>query len=340
MFAAWRLWPRAVVLAFTFGAGLCACSSLQVGLGMRTRLDKVPVVSITASLESGPALAPGRTARLIIVATDAGGKKWTTVGPGHGAVLFDSFQLTSSIVHVSRDGVVSMPADPKVSYQHPGNVHIAAVGHPDVTADLEVPARYNVAFAGHFSGQPGHDGFDGSTGVPGLDGTPGTTIGDQKGPGGNGTNGGPGSDGSDGGDGSPGETVHVWVTLLSGTGGKQLVQVRAAGLTHQDLYLIDPEGGSLTLDANGGAGGRGGNGGRGGRGGRGGTGSPNGIDGMEGPAGVDGRHGRDGIAGSFIVSVDPAAQPFMRLVHFVNRDGAGRPGPTPDIRVDTVGALW
>jgi len=50
-----------------------------------------------------------------------------------------------------------------------------------------------------------------------------------------------------------------------------MLQVRAASKTQTQLFLVDPNGGSLTINASGGAGGAGGSGGRGGRGGFGGA---------------------------------------------------------------------
>jgi hypothetical protein len=71
--------------------------------------------------------------------------------------------------------------------------------------------------------------------------------------------------------------VHVWVTLASGE--RTLLQVRAASSKRDQFFLIDPNGGSLSVDANGGPGGRGGAGGEGGRGGSGGSGFPPGVPG-------------------------------------------------------------
>jgi hypothetical protein len=98
---------------------VCAgCSNLAVFLGLRTRLDKLPVTSITASLVSKGsvqpvrALAPGHPAQLIVVANTADGKQFVTVGAGHGKVLLDSFVFTATLVKIDVRGKVSLASEP------------------------------------------------------------------------------------------------------------------------------------------------------------------------------------------------------------------------------------
>jgi hypothetical protein len=316
---------------------LAGCGSLGVALGLRTRLDKLPITAVSATLYPHPDLSPGKSGRLIIVATGSDGKKWTTVGPGQGKVLFDSFTFDSTVVKVSKRGTVSLPADPRVSSGKAAHVHVVVVGHPDVVADLDVPLQYNVAFTGRFSGTSGMDGFDGSDGLAGLDGTPGSMDPANPQAGGNGSDGSSGSDGANGGDGWPGETVHLWVTLQPGP--TPLIQIRAVGSSHEQYFLIDPNGGSLSIDADGGAAGRGGRGGKGGRGGSGGIGSPSGSSGNNGLDGQAGHPGSDGTPGKFIVTIDPSAQPYLNRLHFSNR-GSGYAAPAPEIHTESVSALW
>ncbi|MGH8199038.1 MAG: hypothetical protein ACREVO_01510 [Steroidobacteraceae bacterium] len=52
------------------------------------------------------------------------------------------------------------------------------VAHGNIAADLDIPVRYDMAFAAKFSGTDGSDGMDGSVGTDGMagtDGTPATT---------------------------------------------------------------------------------------------------------------------------------------------------------------------
>jgi hypothetical protein len=281
------------------------CGSIGVALGLRTRLDKVPVTALSASLSPDPGLSPGKSGRLVIVATTSDGKKLVTVGPGHGKVLFDSFTFDASVAQVSRRGVVSLPADPRVSDGSMPHVRITAIAHPDVVAELDVPVRYDVAFAAHFSGRPGLNGSSGLDGLSGSAGTDGSIDLNNPVPGGNGSAGTDGGDGQNGEDGEPGQAIHVWVTLRPGA--QPLLEVRVAGAGHEQFFLIDPNGGTLAIDANGGRGGSGGAGGRGGQGGSGGTGFPSGLSGQAGRDGSSGRAGSDGAAGTIVVSADPMA---------------------------------
>lgn len=332
MIAAWVALLAAVVM-------VSGCSSIAVGLGLRTRLDKLPVTGLSATLSPVPALAPGKSAPLIIVATTDDGKQFVTVGAGKGKVVFDSFTFDATIAQVNKKGVVSMPSDPRVSEGLLPHIRITAVGHPDVVTDLDIPLRYDVNYVAHFDGAAGFDGIRGTDGLQGSSGSDAfADANGNLGPGGNGGDGGNGGNGSDGDSGGPGQAVHVWMTLTSGAG--QLLQVRVAGSKSERFYLIDPAGGSLEIDANGGRGGAGGAGGRGGQGGSGGSGFPSGFPGQAGRDGWSGHDGLPGAAGTLVVSLDPAAQAFAGRLHFVNHSGGGTPGPSPQISVEPVSAIW
>ena len=327
-------WGLIVLVLVVLGG----CGSIQVALGLKTRLDKVSVTSLSASLSPAPGLSPGKSGGLVITATTADGRQLVTEGPGRGKVLFDSFTFDAFVVSVNKKGVVTLPADPRISEGKVPHIRILAIGHPDIVADLDIPVRYDVAFAAHFSGRAGSTGFDGSNGFDGSAGSIGSFDLNNPSAGGNGTNGTRGGDGGNGGPGDPGETVHIWMTLTKDD--RPLLQVRASSGKHEQLFLVDPNGGSLAVDANGGPGGRGGSGGKGGRGGAGGTGYPPGQPGLDGSNGFDGHAGSDGAAGSFVVSVDPAAQPFLDNLHLSNKSAGGKTGPAPQILVEPVPPIW
>lgn len=329
---------RIGVSAFVVVFACSGCESIGIALGLRTRLDKLPVTALTAALSSNPALAPGNKGQLILVATTADGKTLTTVGAGKGKVLFDSFTFDASGGVQVKNGAVLMPPDPRITESKVPHVHIGVIGHPDITADLDVPVRYDAAFKAHFVGLSGSNGFDGSAGQDGSDGMMGSNDPNNPSPGGNGSDGGRGEDGGDGGSGGPGPDEHVWMTARSGT--PVLLEVRVTGGSREQFFLIDPNGGTLSIDSNGGPGGRGGSGGHGGRGGSGGMGFPPGMSGNSGSSGFDGHAGAGGAAGTIVVSVDPAAQQFMSRLQLSNRSGNGAPGPAPLIRVEAVPALW
>ena len=332
-----KLLTRLGVIVLLAALTLSACESIGIALGLRTRLDKVPVTALSASLVPDPGLAPGKKAKLILVASTADGKTLTTVGAGKGPVLFDSFIFQPTIVQV-KDGVVSMPADPRVSEGQTPHLQIAVVGHPEVTTDLEVPPRYDAAFKAHFSGATGTPGIDGLAGLDGSAGASGSIDLNNPSPGGNGDDGSRGGDGGNGGPGGNAQSVKVAMTLRAGA--PQLIEVRVSAGARQQYYLIDPDGGSLSVDANGGAGGRAGNGGRGGRGGSGGSGFPGGLPGTDGPNGSDGFAGPPGLAGTISVTVDPAAQAYLGVLHLSNHNGNGSAGPAQQVQVQPVAALW
>ena len=336
---------------------LAGCTDLAVGLGMRMRLDKVPISSVSAALVSDrghaavTALGPGQSAELVIVALDPKGERFVTAGAGGGKVLLDSYVIEASLVTVDKNGKVALPADPSLSEGKEGHLHIALVGHPEVATELDVPVRYDIAYQANFSGA---DGLPGVDGFPGLDGSAGTDaplpmvdpmtgqVGTQ-GSGGRGSDGGNGGDGSNGQDGSPGAAVQIWMRLAAASGdagANPLLQVKVSAGGRQNLFLIDPRGGSLEVSANGGQGGRAGAGGRGGRGGSGGNGFPPGFSGLDGRPGADGHTGGPGAAGTISVSVDPAAQAYVSSLSFSNHGGDGRPGQAPKISIEPVPALW
>jgi hypothetical protein len=328
------------------------CSDLAVFLGLRTRLDKLPVTSISASLVSKgsvqpvTALAPGHAAGLVVVANMADGKQLVTAGARHGKVLLDSFVYTATLVQIDAHGKVSLPSDPRISEGKIANLHIATVGHPDVLTDLQIAVRYDVPFLANFSGAAGTRGFDGMDGLDGSQGSsampsppdPTTGLPGPEGPGDNGGDGGNGEDGSNGGDGAPGAAVHVWLRLESSS--RPLLQAKVSGGGRDLYYLIEPNGGTLKVTADGGAGGAGGSGGRAGRGGSGGSGTPSGLSGQDGRPGSDGQAGQPGAAGTITVSVDPTAEPYEHLLNPSNRSGSGQAGPAPTIVIEPVPPLW
>jgi hypothetical protein len=326
----------ASVSVLLLAGALGGCGSIEVALGLRTRLDKLPVTAISARLLPDACLVPGKSAHLVITVTTADGKQLTTEGVGHGTVLFDSFKFVTDVVTIKGNGVVSLPADPRLSDAVVPHMGITVIGHSDISAGLDIPVRYDAAFMAQFSGQPGFSGFDGQNGLDGSSGSDGSLDPNNLSAGGNGSDGSSGTDGADGDPGQPGDAVRLWVTLMPE---RSLLQVKASGKRGDQFFLVDSSAGSLTVKADGGSGGSGGSGGKGGRGGSGGTGFPPGMSGLAGRDGSAGRSGSYGAAGTFIVSVDPRVQPYLDRLHFSNTSD-GRSGPPPDIRIEPVPPIW
>jgi hypothetical protein len=247
---------------------LSGCTPLKVRLGWKVYLDKTPVASIAASLPKGPGIAPGEKSPLVVVVTEPDGKVLQTEGKGGGKVLWKDLKVTASVVTANQKGIVSLPKDPRISDGKIVHVTVAVPSHPDVrAAELDIPLRYNYKFISNFSGSSGTSGFNGSNGMDGTSGSMGSTDPNSPSAGGDGGNGSDGSNGQDGGSGGDAPPVQVRVALRSGS--HPLLQVGVSAAGHEKLYLVDPQGGSLTVKADGGPGGSGGKGGRGGRGGSG-----------------------------------------------------------------------
>jgi hypothetical protein len=330
---------RLGALCLVFAAlGLPACTSIELGLGLRTRLDTVPVTAVQVALVPGPALAPGASVQLVLTAVTADARKLVTEGPGQGTVLYDSYSFTGSVAQVSAQGVVTLAADPRLSDGRTPHVHVAVNGHPGLVADIDIPVHYNVGYKADFSGHAGSPGFNGADGMAGMSGSPGSLDPDAPSPGGNGSAGGDGGDGQDGGPGEDGKAVQVWVTRKPEP--YLLLQIRVASAGSEQLFLLDPAGGTLDISANGGPGGAGGAGGRGGMGGSGGMGTPSGASGANGMDGRRGSDGGGGAAGSIAIVVDPRAQAFLDRIRLSNRSGDGAPGPAPSVSVQAVAPLW
>jgi hypothetical protein len=307
------------------------------GLGGRDAVTR-----IEASLPAGPRLLPGGKSPLVIVATTATGERLITKGAGGGRVSWDSFDIKASSATVSHGGVVQIPSNPRETDRTPPRIRITAKGRSDLAAELDVPLRYDGRFVADFSGAAGMSGRDGSDGVAGTSGVSASITSRDRQPGGDGGDGGDGSDGGSGGNGGDGRSVQVWVRLREGSS-PPLLQVRALGDDdYEQIFLVDPVGGSLLVKSDGAPGGQGGRGGHGGSGGQGGLGTPAGRSGRSGRNGSRGSDGWDGTGGSITVHVDPSAKPFVGAIRFSNRDGSAmaKNGPPPVFFDEPVAPLW
>jgi hypothetical protein len=302
------------------------------------RLPDVPLQSIEVSLGESRGLVPGSSARLSVVARTLDGRTFAMAGTAGGKVLPGSFRFESSVVTVDRSGVVTLPEDPRLSEGRIPHVRVTAVGQASPVGELDIPVRYDAAFSGTYSGHSGMQGRNGFDGYPGQDGTPGSFDPNNPVAGGNGGNGSDGENGATGDDGGPGPDVHVWIAVEDAP--RPLLRVRISERGQDHFFLIDPNGGSLSIAVRGGAGGPGGFGGHGGSAGQGGAGLPPGVPGLPGHDGRDGQSGWGGAAGRIRVEIDPSASRYLQLFGFKNTDGDGRLGPPPDIVTRPVTVQW
>ncbi len=313
---------------------LSGCTALQVKLGWVVDLKKIPVASIEASLPKGPGIAPGDKSQLLVTIKRPDGKMFATEGTDEARVRWDDLAITATVVTVSDKGAVRLSPDPRVSDGKLPHVTITAPSHPDLRADLDIPLRYDRSFSATFSGPSGRSGWDGRDGTDGMSGSMGSTDPDHPSPGGSGSDGGDGTNGDDGGPGGDGPPVRVRVALRPRDPGP-LLQVSVSSERTENLFLVDPHGGSLTVKSLGGAGGSGGRGGRGGRGGSGGLGIPKGSDGRNGSDGRSGLSGSSGKGGPIFVTYDAGAKAYLGAIHLSNPGG-----PAPILKEEPVGPLW
>lgn len=312
---------------------LAACTTARLKLGTRIRIEQAPIASMQASLPKGPAISPGQKLALVVQFTQPDGKILVTEGQGKGKVLWQDLTVTASVVTADQKGNIQLPDDPRISDGKTAHVTITAPTHPDVRAELDIPITYDYNFVANFSGRPGSDGLSGTDGISGTPGSLGSIDPNNPSPGGDGGNGTDGSNGQDGGNGSSAPNVQVFITVRSGA--HPLLQVSVSAAAETRLYLVDPQGGALTVKADGGRGGSGGRGGRGGRGGSGGSGTPNGNNGRDGADGRNGFDGSPGRGGSIRVAYDPQAKPFLTTLHLSNKGG-----PPPSFNEQSVAPLW
>lgn len=298
-------------------------------------VNTLKIASMEASLRKGTAIAPGEKLHLVVTLTSSDGKTWRTEGQEGKQIAWSDLAITSSVVDVSKSGVVSLSRDPTVSDGKVGHIRVTVPGQPDVKADLDLPTRYDTRYSLSYSGMNGMDGTNGSSGSSGLTGSTGSFDPQHPSAGGNGGDGGDGTSGSDGGRGGDASDVRIWLTLHPG-GGPTLIEAKVRPANGQDkLFLIDPAGGSLAVSADGGSGGRGGKGGKGGSGGSGGSGMPGGTSGRDGLDGRDGQDGFRGSGGQITVFYDPAVQPWLKLLHLSSMQG-----PTPKYIAMDLDPFW
>lgn len=322
-----------IVAIFSFW--LSGCAALQVHVFQtKVYLNKVPATAMAVSLRKGQDIAPGEKLPLAVTFITADGTVFVTEGAGHGKILWQDLQVSATVASVNSKGVLSLPADPRLSEGKLPHVVITAPSHPDLKVEMDVPIRYDRKFAATFAGSAGSSGLDGTDGTDGTSGSMGSIDPDHPEAGGDGSDGTNGTDGENGGNGGDGPPVLVRVTLRQGTQ-TPLLQIAVEAERKTTMFLVDPQGGSLTVKSMGGDGGQGGKGGRGGRGGSGGVGTPNGRDGRDGSNGSDGWSGSSGHGGAITVIYDPEAAPYLGAIRLPKSDG-----PKPVVREETVGQLW
>jgi hypothetical protein len=127
-------------------AALFGCARVQVVMGLRTPLEKVPVVALHPALAEGPGMAPGSKGHLVVTVDSVDGTVLTTEGAGKGKVRWQDLELEAAVVSIERPGVLALPADPRTSEGRQARVSATVPSHPGLRADLAIPLRYDWPF--------------------------------------------------------------------------------------------------------------------------------------------------------------------------------------------------
>ena len=249
----------------------------------------------------------------------------------HLNVELDEAAVTDGILHLQGDPIDTLGRDIPLE--------VSLVDNPHVSSSTVLSARYNCSFAVDFAGRDGEKGpnqpFElskaGAHGTSGQNSTINSTTGSYIGRGGNGGVGFDGRDGLSGTGGGPGGEISASISRFEHPFTNQtLLQVVVQGTTPSspnlttERVLINPDGGSLTIDIQGGIGGTGGSGETGGNGGRGGLGDPKGLGGRGGNGGDGGIGGNGGTGGSATLVFDMNTRDYVDRI-MVDNDG-GAPG--------------
>ena len=89
------------LIATLFIFSLCGCARLQVKLGLRVDIAKLPVASMDAHLQGDPGVAPGEKSPLIATFAQPDGTVLTTTGAGKGKVRWSDLVVTPTLVSVN-----------------------------------------------------------------------------------------------------------------------------------------------------------------------------------------------------------------------------------------------
>ena len=274
-------------------------------------------VSIEIKRAATPGIAPGQRIAIGIIAKTTKDKEYRTPGfPEDGS--FRTIEWNRFKVEVEggifADGKVMISSNPSEIKNHQVKIKASFLKNPEIASELVLEIDYKGETFADFSGTPGKYGQSGQNGVRGNNAV---TSSDRCSSGGN------GGQGGNGGDGGQGQDLEVYAKMKYNEElKKELLEVRVKSLTtnKEQMYWVDPNGGSIKISADGGIGGAGGSGGAGGAGG---NDTYSKTSGSGGYGGSGGNGGNGAKGGSITVYMDPSTNKLPNgVILFSNEGGA------------------
>jgi hypothetical protein len=305
----------------------------QLGTGILNLKDKLlggkdssgakgkDFTSISIRQKEIPNMALGQEIEIGIIANTAKGKELKTPGflePG----TFKTVEWEQFTIQVEggtfANGKVTVSSNPSDVKNHEVKIRASTIKNPEIKSELVLKLDYKAAQVADFSGAPGKTGQMGQSGVRGNNGSGSSNCSA-------GTNGGQGGNGGNGG---TGQDIEAFVKMkFDDVLKKEMLQLLVKSKTtgKEQLYIVNPDGGKITVSADGGIGG---SGGQGGYGGPGGSDTYKKVGANGGDGGNGGQGGIGGNGGMITAYIDPSAEKLVGTVVIFSNEGgaAGRAG--------------
>lgn len=297
--------------------------SQSIALNYETKLHLMPAKDFRK--------APGNKVDLAIITEyDNGNTNW--FNPSNNYSVGNKYDYNISGARM-RFGTLLINEDPFSINRHTVTMMTCLKKNPSVGDTLNITLDYRDDFRSAFYGSSGFDGFSGISGSTGSEGQ----------------NGGYGEHGDHGDNGSQGPDLEVFADVYFDTiihEELMYIEIRQMHYANIRKYLVNTDGGFISICSYGGDGGDGGDGGNGGKGGDGYDGETikevvhvndsttevityrrsGGPGGNGGDGGHAGDGGIGGPGGNIYITYTQYAEPHLHLIHAISRGGNGGDG--------------
>jgi hypothetical protein len=299
-----------------FGSGIIGLKDKLLGSKDSSGTKGKDFTSISIQQKETPNIALGQEIEIGIVAKNAKDKEFKTPGfldPGtFKTVQWDQFKIEVE-GGTFADGKVTVNSNPASIKNHEVKIKASTIKNAEIKSELVLKLNYKGNVVADFSGTPGKQGQMGQSGIRGNNGSGSSNCSA-------GTNGGQGGNGGNGG---TGQDIEAFVKMkFDEVLKKDMLQVLVKSKTtgKEQVYIVDPDGGKITVSADGGKGGAGGSGGYGGPGG---SDTYKKVGANGGDGGNGGNGGIGGNGGTITAYIDPSAEKLVgTVVIFSNEGGA------------------